>query len=301
MKLIFVGLGKMGGQIVAKLLQAGHEIVALDPNPEAMAIAVEQGAVAATSRDDALQKLANEQPMVWLMIPSDIVDQEATAWLADLPAGSTLVDGGNSNFKQTIARAKIGLERGIDFVDAGTSGGIMGLENGFSIMVGASEAAFSRIEPLIKVLSEPHGGYIFAGPPGAGHYVKMIHNGIEYGMMQAYAEGFRLLKDGTDFRGLDLAAIAEVWQHGSIIQSKLNELTVGILAADPEMPGIDGFVAATGEGAWAYETAAAQGIPMPALGAALEVRKESQMGTVSYATKLLAAMRNAFGGHAINK
>ena len=300
MKLGFIGLGKMGSQIVAKLVGAGHEVVVLDPNHDAVVAMVQKGATSASSRDDLVAQLGSEA-VVWLMIPADAVGDEVTALLKVIPEGTTLVDGGNSNFNDTITRANQCADHGVSVVDVGTSGGILGLKNGFSMMVGGEEAAVLKIQPLLEVLSKPSGGYHHFGPVGAGHYVKMVHNGVEYGVMQAYAEGYQLLKENKHFSALDLCSVASVWQRGSIIQSGLNGLVAQIYEQNPDLDGIDGYVADSGEGRWTLEEAEKNNIEMPVLRDALDVRKQSQNGNTSYATKLLAGMRNAFGGHSVNK
>ncbi len=300
MKIGFVGLGKMGSQIVEKLLGAGHSIVVFDVNSSAVAACAEKGAEAASSREELVAAVGDsDTPIIWLMIPSDYVEQEVAAYKTLLPAGSMLIDGGNSNFHDTLRRADDLRDHQIRYVDAGTSGGIMGLENGFSLMVGGEQAAVQTLSPLFEVLSMPRGRWIHTGTPGSGHYVKMIHNGIEYALMQSYAEGYDLLKYG-EMPGLNLAEIAHVWQGGSIIASSLNELIEQLLSENPELESIDGYVADSGEGRWTYETAEAAQVPMPALREALAVRQASQEGHHTFATKLLAGLRNKFGGHAIN-
>lgn len=298
MKIGFVGLGKMGNQIVTKLLDKNHEVVVYDVNPEAIAAMEQRGATSATSREDLVAKLG-ERPVLWLMIPSQFVGAEVDAYLELLPQGSLLIDGGNTNFHETIERGGKAGEHCVHYIDVGTSGGIHGLDNGFSLMVGGDETSVRMLAPIFDVLIQPNGRWIRAGQTGSGHYVKMIHNGIEYALMQAYAEGYDLLKNG-EIKNLDLAAIANVWQGGSIIASNLNALAAEILRENPELDGIDGFVAASGEGLWTYEAAEASHIEMPALREALAVRDASQQGKRSYATKMLASLRNKFGGHAIN-
>lgn len=299
MKIGFVGLGKMGLQIVSKLTAAGHEVIAFDVNRQAILAAADVGAKPADNRDD-LVKQAGPQPVIWLMIPADYVADEVQSFLELLPPGSVLIDGGNSHFEASIWRSEQARKKQVYYIDVGTSGGIGGLKNGFSMMVGGDEVAYQHLLPVFEVLSQPRGGCIYAGKSGSGHYVKMIHNGIEYALMQAYAEGYDLLKYGP-LPDLKLAEIANVWQQGSIISSTLNGLVADILQNNPELDGIDGYVAASGEGAWTHETAEKAHVAMPALKVALDVRAASQTGNVYYATKLLAAMRNAFGGHAINK
>jgi 6-phosphogluconate dehydrogenase len=299
MKIGFVGLGKMGSQIVKKLLAAGNEIVVLDVNADAIAQLVEQGAIAATSREDMVAQLG-ENPIVWLMIPADYTQQEIEAFAAILPAGSTLIDGGNTNYNQTISHAQLLNEKGSDFVDIGTSGGIMGLTNGFCLMVGGPRNRYEQISSLLDTLVEPNGAHAYMGPGGYGHYVKMVHNGIEYGVMQALAEGYHLLKSGP-LHDVPIQDAAEVWQHGSIVESTLNRLMSEILHENANLDGIDGYVADSGEGRWTLEAANASSVKMPVLEDAIAVRVASQNGEVSYATQLLAALRNKFGGHAINK
>jgi 6-phosphogluconate dehydrogenase len=301
MRIIFVGLGKMGSQIVVKLLQAGHQVVAIDPNPEAIDAMVDKGAASATSREDAIHQVRDEeQPIVWLMIPSQFVDDELNAWGDILPQGSILIDGGNSDYRLTKQRAEALAHKSIRLLDIGTSGGVMGLENGFCMMVGGEEQVYYIVKPLIQVLAEPAGGEQYFGNSGAGHYVKMIHNGIEYAIMQSLAEGYQLLAEGP-YEGLNLAEIAKVWQKGSIIESKLNGLIEQVYTENPFFEGIEGHVDENGEGRWTLETAASKHIPLPALQAALNVRFLSRNGDITHATKLLAAMRNAFGGHAVKK
>ncbi len=299
MKVGFIGLGKMGSQMVTRLIEGGHEVVATDRNQETIQLAVEQGAVAAADRDELVGKLGSPA-VVWLMIPSQAVSDELAALLPLLPAGSIVIDGGNSDFRETRTHAATCLAAGVHLMDVGTSGGVLGLKDGFSMMIGGDPDVFKTIEPLIKALAQPN-GYRYFGSPGAGHYVKMIHNAIEYGMMESYAEGYRLLKDGTDYPELDLAAIADVWQHGSIIASMLNGLVADIFAENPTLEGIDGYVAQSGEAKWTLEAATKQQIDMPAVQASLDVRSASEQGNITFATKLLAAMRNAFGGHKLNK
>lgn len=299
MKIGFVGLGKMGTQIVSKLLAAGFEVVVMDRGSEVVKKMIGEGATSATERSKMAEMLG-ANPIVWLMIPSGAVEDELKSWSEVLPSGALLIDGGNSDWRLTVARGEKLLAQGISLMDAGTSGGILGLTNGFSLMVGGDPLAYKRLTPIFDVLAAPHGGHAYMGKTGSGHYVKMVHNGIEYGMMQSFAEGYQLLKEGP-MSDIPLAAAASVWQKGSIINSSLNGLIKEIMDEDEALTGIDGYVADSGEGRWSLETATTAGIPMPSLATAIAVRKESQAGKTSYATKLLAAMRNKFGGHAINK
>jgi 6-phosphogluconate dehydrogenase len=295
----FVGLGKMGSQIVSKLVAAGHEVIAYDIDDSAVNAAAQAGAKAAQSPEDLVEQLDKETPIIWVMIPAQFMEGEVERYIELLPRGSTLIDGGNSYYEDSMRRAGLCAKQGIVYLDVGTSGGVLGLKNGFSLMVGGHNMGFKLIEPLLKALSQPSGAYTYAGPSGYGHFTKMVHNGIEYAVMQAYAEGYDLLKYGP-LRDINLGAIADVWQHGSIIQSTLNGLIADILKQNPELEGISGSVASSGEGEWAKQTADKASVGMPALGAALEVREASQLGDVYFATKLLAALRNAFGGHDIN-
>ena len=301
MKIVIVGLGKMGSQIAQKLQTAGNEVCGLVIESDQIATLNEQGLQATTDRNAALAFFGSETPVIWLMIPSEGVDAELDAWLAILPQGSIVIDGGNSDFRLTQPRAVKAAERGIHLLDVGTSGGVHGLTNGFSLMVGGDQQAFTHIESVIQTLSLPSGAYQYFGASGCGHYVKMVHNAIEYGMMQSLAEGYRMLEEGPLAGQIDLAAAGEVWQHGSVVTSWLNQLAQEALAENPTLEGIDGFVAESGEARWTLEAAAAQGIELPAIQTALDVRVKSGQGEINFATKLLAAMRNKFGGHAINK
>jgi 6-phosphogluconate dehydrogenase len=301
MKIVIVGLGKMGMQIVTRLLEDGHQVVVLDPNQQAMQEAVQKGAIAAEDREHAaVEQFDDQPPLVWLMVPASVVEEELNSWLDILPANSIIVDGGNSDFRETKKRAEKALEKNVHLVDVGTSGGILGTKNGFSMMAGGNDAAVKAVEPVLESLARPHGGYFYFGEAGAGHFVKMVHNAIEYGVMESLAEGYRLLHDGP-YENLDLAAAGNVWQQESIIKSSLNELAAKGLAENPELEGVDGYVAESGEARWALDAANDKDIDMPAIQAALDVRVKSEDGNINFATKLLAELRNEFGGHALNK
>jgi 6-phosphogluconate dehydrogenase len=289
----------MGGAMVARLVSNGHEVVVTGRTPERVQRAVAAGATAAADMKELVGKLG-KNPIVWIMIPSDAVEDEIAGLVDLMPHGGTIIDGGNSDYRQTKRRAALTAERGVQLVDVGTSGGILAATAGYCLMIGGDKATADNLRPLFEALAQPSGWGYF-GPAGAGHYVKMIHNAVEYGMMESYAEGYRLLKDGQDFTSLNLAQIAGVWQHGSIVASTLNGLVGESLRANPNLDGIDGYVAESGEARWALETAKAQNLPQPAIQAAFDVRVQSQQGQTHFGTKLLAAMRNAFGGHAINK
>jgi 6-phosphogluconate dehydrogenase len=286
-KLGIVGLGRMGGNMTQRLRKGGHE--------------VETYARTAPDRtSDSLVELATrlEQPrVVWLMIPAgDPTEMAFQTLLPLLEDGDILVDGGNSNFRDSMRRAEQARKKSVSFVDAGVSGGVWGLRAGYCIMAGADDSAFQTLEPVFATLA-PEGGYARVGPPGAGHFVKMVHNGIEYGLMQAYAEGFELLQAAEPFE-LDLAQIALLWQHGSVVRSWLLELLHRAFEADPGLEGIRGYVEDSGEGRWTVHEAVDSAVPAPAITAALFARFASRQEE-SFAAKVNAALRNQFGGHAV--
>ncbi|HEU0266377.1 MAG TPA: NADP-dependent phosphogluconate dehydrogenase [Candidatus Saccharimonadaceae bacterium] len=300
MKLAVVGLGKMGAQIAQMLIGAGHQVVAVDPNPEAVKTAEGFGAIPATTRVDAVSKFTDgEHPVIWLMIPAKFVTDEVAGWREVLPADSIVIDGGNTDFRETKGHAASLAEKGIKFVDVGTSGGILGLKNGFSMMAGGDEDAYHTISPILDVLAGTRGGHDFFGEPGAGHYVKMVHNAIEYGMMESLAEGYRMLREGA-YAGLDLAKAGDVWQKASVIESTLNALAAEVMHEDQNLASADGYVAESGEGRWTLEVAKQKNIALPAIQTAFDVRLASQNGDTNYSTKLLAELRNKFGGHPLN-
>ena len=295
MKIGMVGLGRMGANMTVRLLRGGHEVVAHDVNPEAVEDASNEGARGASSLEDLVEQL-DAPRTVWVMVPAGSVTTQTIDSLASLlSGGDAIVDGGNSRYTESIARASELAEREIAFVDAGTSGGVWGLTEGYCLMVGGDEATFKRLEPLFATLA-PENGYAHVGPPGAGHFVKMIHNGIEYGLMQAYGEGFELLKASE--LALDLPQIAELWRHGSVIRSWLLDLAARALAHDPELDGIAGYVEDSGEGRWTIEHAINHAVPAPALALSLFARFSSRQQE-SFAAKLLAALRQEFGGHPV--
>lgn len=299
MNIGIIGLGKMGQQIVARLVKAGHSVVALDSNSSAQDHAKGLGAAVVRNRQELVEKLGSPA-VVWLMIPAVAVQDEVEALLPLMQSGDIIIDGGNSDYRQTRERATMAAAAGVQLVDVGTSGGVHGLRDGFSLMVGGEATAVATATPILEALAQPQGWHHF-GPAGAGHFVKMVHNGIEYGLMQAYAEGYEILKENRIYPELDLAAVANVWQHGSIVDSHLNQLAAEILKRDQSLEGIEGVVAESGEARWTVETAQDAGIATPVITASLEVRVQSQQGKTSYATKLLSALRNAFGGHALNR
>jgi 6-phosphogluconate dehydrogenase len=275
MKIAISGLGRMGAQIARKLSEDGHEVIAHNRSHEPIEEAVSHGAKAAYQKQDVIKMFAGEQLVLWIMLPAEIIDAQLDEWLKLIPQGSIIIDGGNSNFSLTKKRSEKVAAAGSQLLDAGTSGGVWGYQNGFSMMVGGEEHAFKVVEPALQTLARPEGAYNHFGPSGSGHFVKMVHN-------------------------LDLAAAGEVWQHHSVITSWLNELCRDALKENPNLDGIEGIVAESGEARWTLETAKNLNKELPAIQAAFNVRLESQQGKVSFATKLLAAMRNRFGGHAIN-
>ena len=300
MNIAVVGLGKMGAQIATRLLDTEHTVIAIDPNADAVEKMVASGALSAQNRADAVGLFGSEQVIVWLMIPAAFVSDEVAAWLDVLPPGSILIDGGNTDFRATKQHTQRCQEKNVQFIDVGVSGGILGTTNGFSMMVGGDEASYKTIQPVLGALAQPRGGYDYFGEAGSGHYVKMVHNAIEYGMMESLAEGYRMLKEGP-YAHLDLSKAGAVWQKSSVIQSTLNELASEIVAQDQELTKVTGYVAESGEARWTTEVAKERSIELPAIQAALDVRVRSTTGTVNYTTKLLAALRNKFGGHDINK
>jgi 6-phosphogluconate dehydrogenase len=292
----FVGLGRMGRNMVLRLLRGKHRVVAWDPNAGSLAEVVAAGAVGATGIRDIAARLKDRPRAVWTMVPSgDPTEQVVRDLASALESGDAVIDGGNSHYKDSIRRAAFLGERGIQFVDSGTSGGIWGLENGYCLMVGGNEVVCRRLEPLFTTLAPPE-GYARMGENGAGHYVKMIHNGIEYGLMEAYAEGFELLQ-ASPF-GLDLPRVAALWRHGSVVRSWLLDLAADALREDPRLDHVKDYVEDSGEGRWTVVESVERAVPAPVLALALQSRFRSRQPS-SFAAKLLAALRNKFGGHPV--
>jgi 6-phosphogluconate dehydrogenase len=300
MKLGMVGLGRMGGNMTERLLNDGHQLVVYDPNVPAVETLVEQGASPSTSLADLVERLESPRT-VWVMVPAgDITEQTVNDLVELLDEGDTLIDGGNSNYKESQRRAEHAAATGIDFLDSGTSGGVWGLENGYCLTVGGSRGAYDRSRPIFKTLAPPDSdGNLYVGPSGSGHYTKMIHNGIEYGMMQAYAEGFELLAAKTDF-DLDLGAIAENWRRGSVIRSWLLDLVADELEREPTLDSLSSYVDDSGEGRWTVDASVELAVPAPVIAAALQMRFRSRQDN-PLGGKMLAAMRRGFGGHAVKK
>ena len=300
MELGMVGLGRMGGNMAQRLLTGGHHIVAFDPQPLAVKAAEGNGADGVSSLDELVSKLTAPRA-VWVMVPDGAPTESTIKSLAELLSdGDMILDGGNSNFNDSIRRSKELAESGIEFMDVGTSGGVWGLTEGYSMMVGGSDEAFARIEPLIQTLApSPTSGYGHVGPAGAGHYVKMVHNGIEYGLMQAYAEGFELMNAREDM-ALDMAQIAEIWREGSVVRSWLLDLTAAAFQEDGDLSGLAAYVDDSGEGRWAVQESVDLAVPIPVITAALQARFRSRQDQ-PFGAKILSAMRNQFGGHAVRK
>ncbi len=299
MKIAIFGLGRMGSQIARKLHEGGQTVIASNRSPGPIDEMKSLGMIGAYNKEEVISAFQSDQVIVWIMVPSDIIDSELEVWLKLVPRGSILIDGGNSKWSDTKRRAEIVKNSGSVLIDIGTSGGIWGYKNGFSMMVGGDMLTAEIIKPVLETLKSPEGMYAYFGESGSGHYVKMVHNAIEYGMMESLAEGYRLLKEGP-YKNLDLYKAGVVWQHHSVITSWLNELTRDIMKENPELNNVEGTVAESGEARWALEVAKDYNVEMKAIQTSFDVRLDSQKGKVNFATKLLASMRNAFGGHKIN-
>ena len=300
MELGLIGLGRMGANMAQRLLGGGHRVVAYDADEKAVQAAIEVGVAGASTLRDLVAQLAPPRA-VWTMVPSGQPTEDTINTLSDLLAqGDTIIDGGNSNYKDSIRRALALKELGVSFLDAGTSGGIWGLKEGFSMMVGGDPEVFRRCEQIFQTLAPgPDRGYGHVGPAGSGHFVKMVHNGIEYGLMQAYAEGFELMKAKREF-DLDLAQVSEIWRYGSVVRSWLLDLTAAALHEDGNLSGIQAYVDDSGEGRWTVEESIELSVPVPVIAASLQARFRSRQDQ-PFGAKLLAAMRNQFGGHSIRR
>jgi 6-phosphogluconate dehydrogenase len=301
MKAAIIGLGKMGANMARRLIKGGHEVIGYNRTPSVTKELAKTEGLQAVFTLEELVKVLPQPRVVWIMVPAG----EPTQMIIDqvkplLEKGDVVIDGGNSNYQETIQRGKSLEAEGLHFVDVGTSGGIWGLVEGYSLMVGGSKKGVEIITPLLKSLApSPDTGWGHVGPTGSGHFVKMIHNGIEYGMMQAYAEGYEILKAKKEFQ-LDLHQISEIWRYGSVIRSWLLDLTSQALQENPELKGIKGWVADSGEGRWTVFESIDLDIPAPVITAALQARFVSRKEE-NFGAKILAAMRNQFGGHAIKK
>lgn len=295
-----VGLGKMGSRMTERLLRAGHEVIVHDRNEEKINSAVGVGAIGVNKLEGFGDELAAPRA-VWIMVPAGEPTESTILALSEiLSPGDTIIDGGNSNYKDTIRRSMACKDKGLFLVDAGTSGGVWGLTEGYSLMVGGEDDPVERLRPILEALAPAAEiGWGHVGPVGAGHFVKMVHNGIEYGMMQAYAEGFEILKSKDAFN-LDLHQVAEIWRFGSVVRSWLLDLTSEALKEDQDLSDIKGWVADSGEGRWTVAEAIDLDVPAPVITSSLLMRFVSRQEG-SYAAKILAAMRNQFGGHAVKK
>jgi len=296
MQLAMIGLGRMGGNMVKRLVQGGHELTVYDSTAEAVKAHLGKGVTAAKDIAD-VARLLTAPRVVWVMVPAGApVESTIEQLVPHLTRGDIVIDGGNSNFRDSIRRAEALQARGIDFVDVGTSGGIWGLTLGYCLMIGASPDAFEHCEPVFRTLAPPE-GYAHVGPPGAGHYVKMVHNGVEYGMLQAYAEGYEILHASHDFE-LRLGQIAKLWNHGSVVRSWLNELAERAFSLDDQLAAIRGYVEDSGEGRWTVEEAMRLDVPAPVITMSLLARFRSRQQE-SFGAKVIAALRHEFGGHAV--
>jgi 6-phosphogluconate dehydrogenase len=300
MEIAMIGLGRMGANMAQRLMRGGHKVVGYDPAAAARTLLEKSGAQTAASLEQMVAKL--EAPrVIWLMVPAgEITDGTITNLVPLLAAGDTIIDGGNSNYRDTQRRAAMVAQHKIQYVDSGTSGGIWGLAEGYSLMIGGDEAVVERLRPIFETLAPAKNqGWGRVGPVGSGHYTKMVHNGIEYGMMQAYAEGFSILQHKDEFK-LDLHQVAEIWRYGSVVRSWLLDLTAIALDKNPTLAGIAPYVADSGEGRWTVADAIELGVSAPVITLSLLERLRSRDND-SFTDKLLAAMRNQFGGHEIKK
>ena len=300
MELGMIGLGRMGGNMVQRLLAGGHRVVAYDPNKEAVEVTVGQGAAGASSLVEMVGLLEPPRAL-WIMVPSgDPTEQTLDNLIPLLSNGDVVLDGGNSYYKDTMRRSQKLREHGLHMMDVGTSGGIWGLKEGYSLMIGGEKEIYQRLEPIFQTLAPgPDKGLGYVGPNGSGHFVKMIHNGIEYGMMQSFAEGFELMQAKQEF-GLDLAQISQIWRHGSVVRSWLLDLAAAALDEDPSLEGLEAYVDDSGEGRWTVQESIELAVPTPVIALSIQARFRSRQDQ-PFGVKLLAALRNQFGGHAVKK
>jgi 6-phosphogluconate dehydrogenase len=299
MQIGMIGLGRMGGNMVSRLLRKGHQVVAFDFSAEAVARAESEGATGAHSLEELVQKLTERPRAVWVMVPAGDPTSKTIARLSELcERDDIVIDGGNTNWRDALRDVEVLKAAGLKYLDAGTSGGIWGLKNGYCLMVGGPRDAYERCEPAFQALAPEDGGLVHTGPEGSGHFVKMVHNGIEYALMQSYAEGFEIMKQSVAFPGMDMHAIAEAWREGSVVRSWLLDLIADGLSKDPDLGAIKGYVEDTGEGRWTIQAAIEEAVPAPTITLALYERFRSRMDD-TFADKMLAMMRNQFGGHAV--
>jgi 6-phosphogluconate dehydrogenase len=301
MEMGMVGLGRMGGNMVLRLMKRGHRMIAYDRSDDAVKAHAAQGAVGAHSLEEFVKKFETKPRVMWVMVPAgDPTTQTINELIRWGEPGDIIIDGGNTNWKLAIDDANRVKAKGMHYMDAGTSGGIWGLEYGYCLMVGAEQPIFDHCLPLLKDLAPNDGGLVRTGAEGSGHFVKMVHNGVEYGLMQAYAEGFQIMKLSRSFPGMNMQAIAEAWRTGSVVRSWLLDLIARGLAEDPELAGIKGWVEDTGEGRWTVEAAIDEAVPVPIIAESLFARFRSRMEN-TFGDRMLAMMRNQFGGHAVVK
>ena len=300
MELGMIGLGRMGGNMAQRLVAGGHRVVTYDRDSDAVTASHDFGGEGATSLEDVISRLAAPRA-IWIMVPAGEPTENTLDELAELLSpGDAVLDGGNANYKDSMRRGKKLAARGLDFIDVGTSGGIWGLTEGYSLMVGGEEAAVKRMEPIFHTLAPtPDKGYSRVGPSGAGHFTKMVHNGVEYGLMQAYAEGFEMLAAKEEFN-LDLPAIADTWRYGSGARSWLLDMAANALKEDPALESLDSYVDDSGEGRWTVEESVELAVPIPVITLSLQARFRSRQKQ-PFGGRLLAALRNQFGGHAVRK
>ena len=301
MEMGMVGLGRMGGNMVLRLMKRGHRMIAFDRSADAIKAHVAQGAVGASTLKEFVDAFQSRPRVMWIMVPAGDPTTQTIHELAELgEPGDIVIDGGNTNWKLALNDAAYLKSKGLHYMDAGTSGGIWGLEYGYCLMVGAEQSIYDHCLPLLKDLAPADGGLVRTGPEGSGHFVKMVHNGVEYGLMQAYAEGFQVMKNSKYFPGMSMQGIAEAWRTGSVVRSWLLDLIARGLQEDPELSGIKGWVEDTGEGRWTVEAAIEESVPVPIIAESLFARFRSRMEN-TFGDRLLAMMRNQFGGHAVVK
>jgi 6-phosphogluconate dehydrogenase len=299
MEMGMVGLGRMGGNMALRLLKRGHRMIAYDHSADAIKAHEAQGAIGASSLKELVKKFEGKPRVMWVMVPAGDPTTQTINELVSLgDPGDIIIDGGNTNWKLALEDAARVKAKGMHYMDAGTSGGVWGLANGYCLMVGCEESVYEHCLPLLKDLAPDDGGLVRTGPEGSGHFVKMVHNGVEYGLMQSYAEGFEIMKLSKTFPGMDMQAIAEAWRTGSVVRSWLLDLIADGLSRDPQLAAIRGYVEDTGEGRWTVEAAIEESVPAPIITHSLFARFRSRMED-TFADKMLAMMRNQFGGHAV--
>ncbi|MBM2811352.1 MAG: 6-phosphogluconate dehydrogenase (decarboxylating) [Chloroflexi bacterium] len=298
MEIGIVGLGRMGGNMVSRLLRKGHRVIAYNRSPGPVKEKEAEGAVGSYAVDEFVAKFKERPRVMWLMLPAGAPTTDTIRRLTETAEpGDIIIDGGNTNWKLALDDAALVKARGMHYADAGTSGGIWGLENGYCLMIGAEKETFDHCLPVFRALAPENGGLVHTGAEGSGHFVKMVHNGVEYGLMQAYAEGFEIMQRSGAFPDMDLHAIAEAWRNGSVVRSWLLDLVADGLGKDPQLSQIKGFVEDTGEGRWTVDAAIEEAVPAPVIAASLFARFRSRQEN-TFADRMLATMRNEFGGHA---